>query len=151
MVSYAQNNAGNPAYEKYKDLPAFNILMPDSSTIFNTGMIKEGRYSILMFFSPDCDHCHAATDSLLRHMDVLKSVQICMFSPATLSAISEFYNKKELKKYKNILAGKDYDMFFVKFFHISSLPAVVVYDKKKKFLNMYQGTIHMDNFLSNFK
>src|ERR1700733_8800364 len=39
-------------YQKYPTLPAFNILMMDSVTVFNTYNILEGKPIAIFFFSP---------------------------------------------------------------------------------------------------
>lgn len=120
-------------------MPAFQLLSLDSQNVLNTYNIPEGKPTLLMFFSPDCDHCEMMTDTLIKHMDDLKHVQICMFSPTYLSSLKAFYDKKGLKNYRNIIMGKDYESFFPRFFKANYVPFLVLYDKHKKYVKVFEG------------
>ena len=69
----------------------------DSSTIFNTYNIPDGKATLLMFFGPDCDHCKHFTEQMLKGMDSSKDVQIYMFSFANPTPIKGFYNEFHLE------------------------------------------------------
>ncbi|MBS1772589.1 MAG: thioredoxin fold domain-containing protein [Bacteroidetes bacterium] len=151
--AFAQKDADTalPPYKKYPTLPAFNIQLLDSTTIFNTFNIQEGRYTLLIFFSTDCDHCQMMTDSLLSHRSELKNIQICMFAPQALPEIRAFYAKNNIKNYRNIMMGKDVDMFFHKFYKAYYVPCLVVYDKQKKFVKFFEGGAKMKDLLACFQ
>lgn len=138
--SYAQGNAADSLpYIKYPTLPAFKLLMQDSETVFNTYAIPEGKPTLLMFFSPDCDHCQMVTDTLIKHIDELKDVQIYMLTPMSLTAIKGFYEKMGLKKFKNIVVAKDYEIFFPRFYKAYYVPFLVAYDRHKKYVKSFEG------------
>jgi len=137
-----------PPYKKYPTLPAFNILLMDSATTFNTFNIEEGRYTMLMFFSTDCDHCQMMTDTLKKSMHDLRNVQICMVAPQTISEIRAFYNRNDMKRYRNVMMGKDIDMFFHKFYQAYYVPDIVIYDKHKKLVKFFEGGAHMKDILA---
>jgi thiol-disulfide isomerase/thioredoxin len=126
-------------YQKYRALPAFNLLMQDSTTIFNTYNIPEGKPVLLVFFSPDCDHCEMTIKEILGKMDSLKGVQFYMFTPMDLALLRPFAKKLSLASYKNITMGKDYQYFFPAFYGAQYVPYLVVYDRKKKFVKMWEG------------
>lgn len=125
-------------YLKYPKLPAFNIMLLDSATVFNTFNILEGRASVLMLFSPDCEHCKRLTEKILKGMDSLKDVNFYMFTPMKLSALKPFYDKFHLGDYKNIkVVGRDYEFFFFSYYGAKYVPYLAVYDKHKKLLKGY--------------
>ncbi len=128
-----------PPFKKYPKLPAFNMLELDSTTIFNTFNIPEGRPTILMFFSPDCDHCQMVTDSITKHLDEMKGVQIYMLTIMSIPETKKFAEKLHLERYKNIRLFKDQDFFFPRFYKASYVPYIVVYDKHKKLVEAYEG------------
>lgn len=135
-------------YQKYPTLPAFNLLMTDSSTIFNTYNIPEGKPTVLMFFSPDCDHCQQTTRALTDRMDSLKQVQFYLFTPMSLSMIRDFAAKQHLGQYKNITIGQDYEYFFPGFYGASYVPYVAVYDRKKRFVKMWEGRVKIEDVMA---
>lgn len=150
-VAVAAIDTTTPPYKKYPTLPAFEILLLDSATKFNSFYIQEGRYTMLMFFSTDCDHCQMMTDSLIRHMPAFKNVQMVMAAPQDLQQIRTFYQKNGLKKYRNILMGKDINMFFHKFYQAYYVPVIVIYDKQKKLLKCFEGGAKMKELLEVIK
>ncbi len=139
VASFAQADTTTPPYKLYPTIPAFRLLMLDSSTVFNTYNIQEGHPVLFMFFGPDCDHCHMLTDSILANMSSFKHVQICMLSPTSLSSIRTFYNNMNLKAYKNILVGKDFEYFFPKYYKAYYVPFLAVYDRHKKLVRVFDG------------
>src|ERR1051325_1371806 len=74
----ARDSMQLPAYQRFPTLPAFNILMLDSATVFNTYNVKEGRPTVLFFFSPDCEHCEMITDSLTKYMGYMHNADFYM-------------------------------------------------------------------------
>jgi hypothetical protein len=145
--SSAPNNGMPPEdslpYRKYPTLPAFKILEMDSSTVFNTYDIPEGKPTVLMLFSPDCDHCKHLTEKLTSGMDSLKDVQIYMMTPvSSITELRDFYVKYHLADYKNIkIVGRDTDFFFFSFYGARFVPYLALYDKHKKLIKTLDTNI----------
>jgi len=127
-------------YQKFPNLPMFNILTPDS-TLFSTYDIPEGNPVAFFFFDPDCKHCQAATTLLLNGMDSIKNIDFYFVSfQHNLKQIQEFYDKNEMKKYKNIkLIGRDPEYFFNAFYDIKFTPDLILYNKYKKLMKLIEG------------
>ena len=139
ISGYAQPGADTMPYRKYPAVPAFRILMLDSSTIFNTYDIKEGHPILFMFFGADCDHCEKLTEAITEHMDSLKHVQICLLTLSPMASTRAFYQKLDLKRFKNIMVGKDMDFFFPKFYKAYYVPFLAIYDRKKQLVRVFVG------------
>ena len=137
-----------PPYRKHPTLPAFNILLMDSSKTFNTFNIKEGKSTLLIMFSPECDHCQKMMDEMVQKMDSLSQVNIYLTTFMNLTSLRTFYDKMGLSKYKNITPGKDYTYFFMDFYKTKFVPFVVVYDKKKKLVKSFEGTVKVSDIIA---
>lgn len=154
FLSHAQKPAeGKPQrdslpYQKYPKLPAFNILLQDSATIVNTYHIPEGKPTVLVFFSPDCDHCQQFTKAMMGKMDSLKNVNIYLFTPMSLALLKPFAKELNAGSYKNVTIGKDYQYFFPSFFGTSYVPHVAVYDQKKMFIKMWEGKVKIEDLMA---
>lgn len=135
----AQKTDSSAPYIQHPELPAFKIQMLDSTTIFNTYNIKPGKKTVLMLFSPDCEHCQHMADSMKAHMDELKTANIYMFSFTELKDIKEFAEKYKLNKQKNITFGKDKEFFFAGFYKLTAVPGIAIYDEKKQFMKLFNG------------
>lgn len=148
FLVFAQPGADTLPYRKYPTLPAFNILLTDSTTVFNTFNVKEGKPTMLYYFSPDCDHCKQVAENMIKRIKELKDVQIYMFTMLSLKSAREFAEKLELGKYKNITVGKDNDWFFSKYYGSKYIPFIVIYDKDKKLVRSFEGGAKMDDIIS---
>jgi len=139
-TSAAKQDKDSLPYKKYPTLPAFNLLAMDSSSVFNTYNIPEGKPTVLMFFSPDCEHCQKMTERMLAAMDSLKDANFYLFTPMPLPMLRGFYEKNKLGNYKNIrYVGKDFTFFFPSYYGASYVPDLAVYDTHKKFVRFFEG------------
>lgn len=137
-----------PPYLKHPEMPAFKIQLMDSVSSLNTFNIKPGKKTVLMLFSPDCEHCQHMADSMKNHLEELKSANIYMFSFMELKDIKKFAEKYKLNKEKNITFGKDTDFFFAGFYRLTSVPGIAVYDEKKKFVKLFNGGAKITDIVS---
>ena len=128
-------------YLKYPRLPAFNIMLPDSSTIFNTYNIPKGKPIAILFFDPDCKHCRSFTESLVKGMDSVKNVRFYMVTfNHNFGNLRDFYKNYELDKYKNIESvGRDYEFFVMSYYSAKHLPTLALYDGDKKLVTLIDG------------
>lgn len=120
-------------------LPSFNILMADSATVFNTKDIPEGKPSVLIFFSPDCEHCQAETEGILKNMDSLKNAQFYFVTIDPINRMKVFNGYYKLFKYSNIVVGRDYSFFIPKYFKDAAPPYSVIYDRNKQQRYTFKG------------
>lgn len=128
-----------PAYRRYPALPAFYIIPPDSSEPFNTYFLKEGKPTIFLYFSPDCDHCQMIVKELVENIDSLKAAEIYLITFAPLPELNAFAAARHLERYKNIHTGKDKDYFFPNFFDTKFVPFIAVYDRHKQLVAAREG------------
>jgi thiol-disulfide isomerase/thioredoxin len=128
-------------YQKYPKLPAFNIRLMDSTTVFNTYNIPAGKKTMIVFFSPDCKHCQALVRHLTRSMDSFENVQFYMVTPVhSMADLRNFYHKYHLGDYKNIkVVGRDYEFFFGTFYGIKVVPDLALYDEHKMLIKLFEG------------
>ncbi len=133
-------DTAKPCY-KDPDMPAFNIRLMDSSTIFNTFNIPEGKLFAVVFFDPNCKHCKRSIAQLLGAMETVDHIQFYFITPThMMSDLRKFYSDNNMASYKNIvLAGRDYEFFFFNHYRTINVPDVALYDKHKKIVKLIEG------------
>ncbi len=137
-------------YFKSPYIPAFNIRkVPDSSS-FTNNMLQKGKPTILVFFDPDCDHCQEATKNFTAKIDRFKDVQILMVTIYEFSRIKKFYKDYKLADFPNITLTRDAVFDLPKFYQVSSIPDVYVYDKNGKLMQHYKKDIPVDEIAALF-
>lgn len=130
-----------PVYQRFPTVPPFKLMLVPDSTAFAKADLKERTATIIMVFSPDCDHCIHATENLIKNIDLFKKAQIVMGTALSYNHIQKFYTDFNLAAYPNIKVGLDNSYFLGTFYSVHSFPSIFVYDKKGKFKAMFEGTV----------
>jgi thiol-disulfide isomerase/thioredoxin len=146
--TFAQTAAKNdPPYKKYPTLPAFPIVLPDSSAAINTYDIPEGHTTVLLLFSPDCHHCRDMVPKLLQKVDSFPQVRFYLITLMGLQSLRDFIQEFNVLSHENVLAGKDPNHFFPGFYKISYIPHAVIYDRHKKLVEVVDGNFDAEVLL----
>jgi thiol-disulfide isomerase/thioredoxin len=125
-----------------KPLPAFNILLSDSVTWFNTGQITTGKPVALFYFSPYCPYCRAQTEEIIEDMDKLRGIQFYFVTSYPLPDLRNFCKEYELSKYSNITSGVDTASFVSDYFEAAGVPYMAIYGKNKTLNKTFIGKIY---------
>ncbi|HMH24748.1 MAG TPA: thioredoxin fold domain-containing protein [Puia sp.] len=137
-------------YKKFPTIPPFHLLKVDSATYLTKDDIKKHRRTMVMFFSPDCDHCKRQTDSILAAMDKFKDIEIVMATYQPFSEMKEFNEHYHLADHPNIHIGRDEKFFLVPYYRIHNLPYLALYDKNGDLITTYEGTQKTSTLLNAF-
>ncbi|MEJ8844696.1 hypothetical protein WG954_20040 [Lacibacter sp. H375] len=135
---YAANDT-IPAHLKNLKLPDFKLLLPDSATNFYTEQLNSKKTTILISFSPECDHCKQQTKEIIENIKEFKDVQIVMATTLPFEMMKAFHAEYKIGSFKNIIMGRDVLYFFPKYFLNHYLPLVAIYNKKGELLHYADG------------
>jgi thioredoxin-related protein len=111
-----------PVYKRFPEVPPFTLRTVPDSMQFIKQDLKKNKATIIMIFSPDCEHCQRATRDLQAHAAEFKNVQIVMASPLDFNLIEKFYKEYNIAQYPNF-------------------PSIFVYDKKGNFVEKFEGDV----------
>ena len=125
-----------PPYKKDPNIPAFQILQPDS-TWFSAAQLPKYDYTAIVYFSPTCGHCQIAAKDLVTHMDSLKKVFFVFVSYNPLNEIKEFAEYYGLNVFPNVRYGRDLNYFVPSFYRVEATPFVGVYNNNHKLLAVF--------------
>ena len=145
----AQQDSTLP-YLKDRMMPAFNLLSVDS-VVFTQNSIAPDKPTIIMMFSPDCDHCQKQLDDLLAIPELTSTTQVVMISMAPVIYNREFYKKNKLEKYPFVYLGMDYQGLCLRYYKPHTVPVLVFYNKKREFVSIHQGNAGKNIILEGIK
>lgn len=128
-----------PRYKRIPTVPPFKLVVAPDSVVFIKDELKKKRATIVMIFSPDCEHCVHSTENLLPHYNLFKKVQIVMATALSYDHVKKFYTNLKLTDYPNIKVGYDAAYFLGGFYEVRSFPAIFLYDKKGNFKQAFDG------------
>jgi thioredoxin-related protein len=139
----------SPAYKRFPTVPPFSILQVDSTT-FTKEKLKH-QPTLIMYFSPECDHCKHQWAEMVKRMKELKKYQIVMVTYQPFEEMVEFYNKQKIAQHPNIKLGRDTKFFLPPYFKIQSLPFQALYDKSGHLITTFEGNVKIDKLLAAFE
>ena len=131
-------------------IPPFHLLKLDSATYLTKDDLKKHRRTIIMFFSPDCEHCRHETESILADFDKFKDIEIVMATYQPFGEMKDFNAHYRIFEHPNIKMGRDEKFFLVPFFRIHNMPYLALYDKGGNLVTTFEGTQKTDTILNAF-
>jgi thioredoxin-related protein len=138
-----------PPYKRFPTLPPFTITQVDSTKLTKEDL--KHQPTIIMFFSPDCDHCKHQWEDMKKAMDRLKKYQIVMATYQPFEMMAEFYKTQQIARFRNIKMGRDEKFFLPPFYQINSLPYLALYDKQGKLITTFEGNVKIDKLVKAFE
>jgi hypothetical protein len=142
-------NAEAP-FKKFPTIPPFHLLCLDSTTYLTKEDVKKGRKTIIMFFSPDCDHCKHQTEAILSDFKEFKDINIIMATYQPFGELKEFNMHYKMEEHPNVKLGRDEKFFLPPFYKIRNLPYLALYDKKGNLITTFEGTQKVETILDAF-
>lgn len=124
-----------------KPIPSFNFLLTDSVTRLNTDNIPAGQSFVIFFFSPFCPYCKAQTEELKEDIKSVENVNFYFVSAFPLYQLKKYDEQYGLSKYKNITIAQIKDTAFTKYYKISGVPYIAVYNAKKQLKEVLLGKV----------
>jgi len=137
-----------PAFKRYPTVPPINLLQADSSTLTKDQL--KHQPTLIMYFSPTCDHCQHQWEDMVKRMDDLKKIQIIMATYQPFEEMVEFYNAQKIASYPNIKMGRDIQYTLPPFYRMQSLPYLALYDKNGHLVTTFDGNVKIDALLKAF-
>jgi thioredoxin-related protein len=138
-------------YLRFPIVPSFKLTNVADSSFFTKDNLKKKTATIIILFSPDCEHCQHETKELTAKMDLFKKVQFVMASPLDYSLIRKFYDEYKIADYPNITMGRDPSYFLGTFYKVRSFPAIFVYDKKGNYVTSFSGSVPVEEVAASLK
>jgi len=122
-------------------IPKFNILSSDSSTVLNTADIPKGAPIVLMYFSPTCPYSQAEMNNIIKNISTLKKIQFCVLTNSPFAQLKKFCSYYGLSRYPNIIAGEDFDNFFLGHYEPIGVPFTLIFNSNKTLKKAFVGTM----------
>jgi thiol-disulfide isomerase/thioredoxin len=147
----APNNTPEPPYLVNPIVPPFHLLKPDSSTYLTKNDLRKNRPVLIIFFSPDCDHCKHQMKDILADFSGFKDIEIIMATYQPFEEMKSFYSYYRIADHPNIQMGRDEKFTLPPFYRMQSLPFMALYDKKGNYITHFEGNQKVETILDAFK
>lgn len=123
-------------------LPSFKLLLPDSTTYFDTKDISGKQPVVLFYFSPRCPYCHQQMEEICKSAERLKHIRFYIFTVYPFPEMKIFYEQYQLKNFPNIAMGIDNELFFGNHFKTKQVPYMAIYGRDKRLKGAFLGKLY---------
>lgn len=135
----------HPAFAQPGKLPPFRIVQPGGKILKAENLPFE-KPILVIYFSPDCDHCQAFMNDFFKKISSFKKASIAMITFVQVEKVQKFMNDYKVNKYPNIVAGTEGTTFFLRnYYKINDIPFVALYDKNGNLISSYQHEIPVND------
>jgi thiol-disulfide isomerase/thioredoxin len=125
------------SYGQFEKVPPFRMMQANNK-VFRAEDLPIGKPILIVYFSPDCEDCHAFIESMLNRISDFKNVSIALVTYMTGDIVSKYIVKNSLNMYTNIYVGTEGNSLFLKnYYNIITFPYVVLYTKNGDFVAKY--------------
>ena len=138
-------------FQKNPIIPPFRLLKLDSTSYLTKEDLKKHRLTMIMFFSPDCDHCKHQTEAILAEENKFKDIEIVMATFQPFEDMKNFNTHYRIFEHPNFKIGRDEKFFLVPFYRIRNLPYLALYDKNGNLITTFEGTQKAETILKAFQ
>jgi len=156
VITNAQSTNGqidstSKNFEKFKNIPAFNVYVAPDSTGFSNKNLSTKKALIIMFFDPSCEHCQKEMKEFMAYKKELKNTQILMVTPSSYKMIKEFYKDYEIATMPNIKIGQDVKYTLGSIYQVRTFPSMFIYSKTRHFVKSFVGNASVPSILQALK
>jgi thioredoxin-related protein len=139
-----------PAYVRNPDFPPIRLLEVDSVHYLTKADVRKNRKILLMFFSPECEHCKHQIQDILADFSKFKDIEIVMATFQPFDEMKKFYTYYRIGDHPNIKIGRDEKFFLVPYYKIQNLPYLALYDKKGQYITHFEGNQKVETLLNGY-
>ena len=138
-------------YMKNPGIPPFKLLEVDSVHFLTKEELKKNHKVLLIFFSPECEHCKHQMRDILDDFSKFGDIEIVMATFQPFDEMKSFYTYFRIGDHSNIFMGRDEHYMLPPYFRMQSLPCLALYDKKGQFITKFEGNQKVETILNAFK
>jgi Uncharacterized protein SCO1/SenC/PrrC, involved in biogenesis of respiratory and photosynthetic systems len=132
-------------------IPTFKMQLTNGK-IFTDKDLPHPKPVIIIYFSPDCEHCQTLMSAFFKRVNEFKNAEIIMVTFRPLSEVVGFEKMYQTSKYHNIIVGTEMPIFFFKtYFNLLHTPFTVLYDKQGQYRYSYREQTLIDDLQMRLK
>jgi thioredoxin-related protein len=139
------------AWAQSNKVPPFRMTQSNGK-LFNAANLPYGKPIMLIYFSPDCEHCMVVMKEWFKKADDFKKASIVMITFLPIDKVVTFEKDFKVNQYPNIIVGTEGLRFFVRnYYQIADMPFVALYDKNGNLITSHQKNIPLNELASKLK
>lgn len=132
-------------------IPPFKMKL-SNGTVFSAKNLFKNKPVIIIYFTPECEHCQILMNQFFKKINEFKNAQIVLVTFKPLNEVKEFEKNYKTAAYKNIKVGIEDPVFYFRyFFKLENTPFTALYDKSGNLVYSWQKETPVNDLLARLK
>ncbi len=132
-------------------IPLFKIHETNGKVINSSSLINN-KPVVLIYFSPDCEHCTTLLAKVFKQIDQFKKATIALVSFMPLTDVAAFEKLYHTNQYKNMIVGTEEPVLFVKnLYNLESTPFTMLFNKAGKLIVSYKKETPLNDLINHLR
>ena len=143
--------AGLHSFAQSGQIPPFQIIQANGK-VFTARELPAGKPILIVYFSPECDHCHTFMQELFKKPADIQKASVVLITFLSVEKVRKFVADYKMAQYPNVYTGTEGTSFFVRnHYKIREMPFTALYDKQGKLLCSYEKEIPFNQLMARLK
>lgn len=107
------------------------------------------KRTVVLFFSPDCEHCEMEIADIINNRSVFDDVQwLFITQSCQKNELDLFLTKYKVDSLSNSIILLEEWPKYEKLFEVSGPPSIFVYNEKQKLVHSYRGSVEISTLIN---
>lgn len=132
-------------------LPPFGMTLSNGQH-YKAADIPKNRPVLLIYFAPDCDHCHTLMNDFFKRASDFKKAEVVMVTFKPVTELMQFEQAYQTFLYPNIKVGTEGTTNYLRLFYkLQNTPFTALYNREGKLVRSYRKNPSLDDLLKQLK
>ncbi len=131
--------------EAAKNIPYFTFTTLDGKRFTKDSFDRE-RIKFIYYFNSECEHCEKQGSWLAKDISTLDNLEVVFISFEEMDAIKNYRDKYNFNR-DNITFLQDSRLTFSDKFGVEKFPSILIYNKKGKLIQKFEGETKVKDLL----
>lgn len=132
-------------------LPSFAMTLSNGQ-YFKAADLPKGKPILLIYFAPDCDHCHTLMNEFFKRAGEFHPAEVVMVTYTPVSDVAVFERAYQTYRHPNLKVGTEGSTFFLRqFYKLQNTPFTALYNRQGKLVSSYRKEPPLNDLLKQLK
>ncbi|HEV7330601.1 MAG TPA: redoxin domain-containing protein [Flavisolibacter sp.] len=141
----------NLAAQTDSQLPRFGMTL-SNGRFFTAADIPKDKPVLLIYFAPDCDHCHTLMNAFFKKAFSFSSAEVIMVTFTPIKEVAAFEKSFQTARFTHIKIGSEGSSHYLRqFYKLQNTPFAALYNREGKLVASYRKNPSVDSLLNQLK
>ena len=132
-------------------LPSFAMTLSNGQ-YFKAADLPKQKPVLLIYFAPDCDHCHTLMNEFFKRAGEFQLAEVVMVTYTPVSEVAAFERAYQTYRHPNLKVGTEGSTYFLRqFYKLQNTPFTALYNRQGKLVRSYRKEPLLNDLLKQLK